>query len=346
MTIVVSDPNIIQKLNKGLNFNPIFSEGKKIQTSFIWMGKKNAGKTKKLLDTFRGPMLIFSFDNQTEIIVSEKIKQEKKKYGKSRTEENVVVANFFPAEYRHIKGSGDDRRLEVGYQIIKDVEKMLDNIRANNLHFDYIVADGYPELKDRINEYMRKMAGLTLTEQILGGDLTAYGHRNRFFQLFVSSLFELSDICPIVTTYPKVDLSKAFKGNPPPEPEMDKNLMWEFRNIVWLERTIEEDRHKKQVIQFYANLQAMKGVDFGEEGTTINVTGDTPVFPIEKLEAYRKGNPLNNVEQKKVTIDLSGDDEEQQIPEAKSEKSSENPVESIPAEEKKPVAEESFLDSL
>ena len=124
MAIVVSDPEIVKKLNKGLNFNPLFKEGKKLQASFIWMAKKNGGKTWKLLDTFRGPMLILSFDNQTEIIVAEKIMREKKKYGKSFTEENVIVANFFPAEYRHIKGSGDDRRLEVGYQIIKDVEKI------------------------------------------------------------------------------------------------------------------------------------------------------------------------------------------------------------------------------
>lgn len=336
MAIVVSDPEIVKKLNKGLNFNPLFKEGKKLQASFIWMAKKNGGKTWKLLDTFRGPMLILSFDNQTEIIVAEKIMREKKKYGKSFTEENVIVANFFPAEYRHIKGSGDDRRLEVGYQIIKDVEKMLDNIRTNNIHFDYIVVDGYPELKDRINEYMRKCEGLTYTEKILGNDLIVYGHRNRFFQLLVSSMFELSDICPIVTTYPKVDLSKAFKGNPPPEPEMDKNLMWEFRNIVWLERTVEEDRNKKQVIKFYANLQAMKGIDFGEEGTVIDVTGDKPVFPIEKLEAYRKGNPMNNVEEKKVKIDLSDEPDNEKEPTA----------ENVPEKEMNPSSDGDFLDSL
>lgn len=317
MAVNVSDPKIVEVLHKGMGFNPIFKEGKKLQASFIWMAKKNGGKTKKLLDTFRGRMLIFSMDNQTEIIVAEKIKQEKKKYGESFTEKNVIVANFFPSEYGHIRGSGDERRLEIGYSIIKDMERMIDNVRSHGIHFDYIVVDGYPELKDRINEYMRKCAGLTLTEKILGNDLDAYGHRNRFYQTFTASIFELSDICPVITTYPKVDLSKAFKGTPPPEPEIDKNMMYEFRNIVWLERTDEEEyvmkekkRARSTTTKFYAKLQSMKGLDFGEEGTTIDVTGDTPVFPIEKLEAYRKGNPLNVVETREVKIAILDDNEE------------------------------------
>ena len=311
MATNISNPAVIEALRKGMGFNPFFTESKKLQPSFCWMGKKNAGKTWKLLDTFRGPMLILSFDNQTEIIVKEKINREKKKFGKSFIEENVIVANFTPSEYGYIKGSGDERRLDVGYAIIKDVEKMLDNIRSHNIHFDYIVLDGYPELKDRINEYMRKSEGLTLTEKILLPDLTAYGYRNRFYQLLVYSMFELSDICPVYTTYPKVDLSKVFKGNPPPESEMDKNFITLFRNTIWLERTIEEDRKKKSVIKFYANLQAMKGLDFGEEGTVIDVTGDTPVFPIEKLESYRKGNPMNPVqvpEIKAVNIGIDSGD--------------------------------------
>jgi len=294
--VTISDPKTIEKLRKGMGFNPFFSETKKLQPSFIFMGKKNAGKTSKVLDTFRGPMLILSFDNQTEIIVQDKIRKEKQKYGKSEIEKNVVVASFYPGEYGHIDGSGDERVLNIGYAIITDIERMFDNIRSHNIHFDYIVVDGYPEMKDRINEYMRKKATLTLTEDILGNDLRAYGYRNRFFQILVYSMFELSDICPIFTTYPKVDLSKAFKGTPPPEPEMDKNFLTLFRNIVWIERTVEETKNKKKVIRFYANLQSMKGVDFGEEGTTYDVTGDKPVFPVEKLEAYRKGNPLNPVE--------------------------------------------------
>ena len=336
MATNISNPAVIEALRKGMGFNPFFREGKKLQPSFIWMGKKNAGKTWKLLDTFRGSMFIISCDNQTEIIVAEKIKNEKKKYGESFTEKNVIVGNFFPSEYTHIKGSGDERRLDIGYAIIKDIERTLDNIRANNIHFDYMVLDGYPELKDRVNEYMRKCAGLTLTEKILGNDLDAYGHRNRFFQLWVSSMFELSDICPIVTTYPKVDLSKAFKGTPPPEPEMDKNFMWEFRNVVWLERTDEEEvtmkgkeKRKSTKTEFYARLQSIKGVDFGEEGSIINVTGDTPVFPPEKLEAYRKGNPLNPVETPKIDVndmnDLLGEktgstESEEEIPAVSEEK--------------------------
>ncbi len=339
----ITDPKTIETLRKGMGFNPFFMDHKKLQPSFIWMGKKNAGKTWKLLDTFRGPMLILSFDNQTEIIVKEKIKREKKQIGESFIEKNVVVANFFPSEYRHIGGQGDERRLEVGYTIIKDVERMLDNIRAHDIHFDYIVVDGYPELKDRISEYMRKSAGLTFTEPILGEDLTAYGYRNRFFQVLVSSMFELSDICPIFTTYPKIDLSKAFKGNPPPEPEMDKNFMTLFRNVVWIERTEEETKNKKKTIQFYARLQSVKGVDFGEEGTTINVTGNVPVFPLEKLEAYRKGNPLNPVESPKVSItdidDLESDGDKKEQKEPSHEGSEE------PKKEGKET-ETSFLDDL
>ena len=356
MATNISSPAIIETLRKGMGFNPFFGGTKQLQASFCLMGKKHAGKTWKLLDTFRGPMLILSFDNQTEIIVREKINREKKKFGKSFIEENVIVANFTPSEYGHIKGSGDERRLDVGYAIIKDVEKMLDNIRSHDIHFDYIVLDGYPELKDRINEYMRKSEGLTLTEKILLPDLTAYGYRNRFYQLLVYSMFELSDICPVYTTYPKVDLSKVFKGNPPPESEMDKNFVTLFRNTIWLERTIEEDKKKRSVIKFYANLQAMKGLDFGEEGTVIDVTGDVPIFPIEKLEACRKGNLLNPVEtegiakfktdidSKEVDLDFLEETEEE-----KHETAGESAHEDTPADsEEKDIqpSGSSFLDDL
>ena len=352
----ITDPRTIEVLRKGMSFNPFFTDGKKLQPSFIWMGKKNAGKTWTLLNTFRGPMLILSFDNQTEIIVSERIRLEKKQFGESFIEKNVVVANFFPSEYRHIKGNGDERRLDVGYAIIRDVEKMLDNIRSHNMHFDYIVVDGYPDLKNRISEYMRKCARLTYEEPILGEDLKAYGYRNRFFQVLTSSMFELSDICPIFTTYPKVDLSKAFKGTPPPEPEMDKEFMTSFRNVIWIERTDEEGKNKRATRQFYAKLQSVKGIDFGEEGTVINVTGNVPVFPLEKLESYRKGNPLNHVETPRIQIASESDmDLDDSIPEKEkeekkeqnnSQKQNNSPIKSEIIEEPKKEVKGSILDDL
>lgn len=300
--MAIANRNVLETLRKGMGFDPFFSSGKKLQPSFIVMGEKGTGKTYTVITTFPGTMLILSFDNQTEIIVQEIIKQEKKKYGKSPTEERVTVANFFPSEYSHISGTGDDRRLNVGHAIIKDIEKMFDNMRTHDIHFDHIVVDGFPELKDRINEYMRKMGGLTLTEPILGDDLTAYGFRNRFFQLLVSSMFELSDICPVFTTYPKADLSKAFKGKAPVEPEMDKNLKWEFRNIIRIHRVEEEGKKNKNTYRYYAIYDSMKGTDFGEQGQEVEITGGKPAIPPEKFEAYRKGNPMNQIETPKIEI--------------------------------------------
>ena len=191
--VSITDKNVIDVLRKGMGFNPFYSEGKKFQPSFIIMGDKGSGKTFATITTFTGTMLILSMDNQTEIILEDIIKQEKKKYGKSPTGDRVMVVNFFPSEYGHIGGTGDDRRLNVGNAIIKDIEKLFDNMRTHNIHFDHIVIDGFPELKDRINEYMRKVSGLTFTERILGEDMIAWGYRNRFHRRL--SFENLTQVC-------------------------------------------------------------------------------------------------------------------------------------------------------
>lgn len=303
----LSDKNVFETLRKGLGFNPFYTDGKKLQPSFIMMGEKGSGKTFTTINTFPGTMLILSFDNQTEIILQEIIKQEKKKYGKSQTEQRVTVANFFPSEYGHIEGNGDERRLNVGYAIIKDIEKIFENMRTHNIMFDHIVIDGFPELKDRINEYMRKMGGLTYTEPILGEDLTAYGYRNRVFQLIVSSMFEFSDICPVFTTYPKVDLSKIFKGKAPVEPEMDKNLKWEFRNIISIHK-VEVEGKNRNTFRYIAVFESMKGTDFGEQGQEVDVTGGKPAIPPEKFEAYRRSNPNNNIQMPEIRMGIKDND--------------------------------------
>lgn len=306
--VTLNNKEAIEILSKGLSFKPFPNEDKKFQPSFIVMGEKGSGKTYTTLMTFTGSMLILSFDNQTGIILQEIINQEKRKYGKSKTEERVTLMNFFPSEYGHVGGEGDERRLNIGYAIILDIEKMFDNMRKHNLHFDHVVIDGFPELKDRINEYIRKKGGLTLTEPILGNDLTVYQFRKRFFQVLVSSMFELSDICPVFTTYPKADLSKAFGGKAPEEPEFDQNMRWEFRNILRVQKVVGDVKGKKQMYKYYVIYESMKGTDFGEEGTIVEVTGGKPAIPPEKLEAYRKGNPLNKIEVPKIMISDMPDD--------------------------------------
>ena len=311
--VSITNKNVVEVLRKGMGFNPFYSEGKKFQPSFIIMGDKGSGKTFATITTFTGTMLILSMDNQTEIILEDIIKQEKKKYGKSPTGDRVLVMNFFPSEYGHIGGTGDERRLNVGNAIIKDIEKLFDNMRTHNIHFDHIVIDGFPELKDRINEYMRKVSGLTFTERILGEDMIAWGYRNRFFQLLVSSMFELSDVCPVFTTYPKADLSKVFKGKTPMEPEFDKNLKWEFRNIIQIHRVV-SDGKKKNSYRYYAVYDSMKGTDFGEQGDEIEITGGRPAIPPEKLEAYRKGNPMNTITVPQIEISREIDLPEIELP--------------------------------
>jgi hypothetical protein len=307
----ITDPEVIKSVTKGLSIpSPFYAEGKKLQPSFILMSEKGWGKTYTLIHTFPGTMLILSFDNQTEIILEDIIAKEMKQYGKSPTKERVSVINFYPSEYTHIKGSGDERRLDVGYNIIQDVEKLFDNMRNNNIHVDHVVIDCMPALKERINEYMRKCQGLTLREPILGDDLVAYGYRNRFYQVLVSSMFELSDICPVFTTYPKMDLSKAFKGKVPQEPEFEKNLKWDFRNILRIHR-VEDEGKKKTSYRYYVVFDSIKGSDFGEQGDEVDVTGGKPAIPAEKFEAYRKNNPMNKVVTPKIEIDPTdtGDDE-------------------------------------
>jgi hypothetical protein len=297
-------------LKKGMGVTDVFfSQDKKLQPSFIVMGEKGSGKTYTTITTFTGTMLILSFDNQTEIILQNIANKEKKKYGKSPTEERVVVANFFPSEYGHVQGSGDERRLNVGMAIITDIEKMFENMRTHNIHFDHIVIDGFPELKDRINEYIRKKGGLTLSEPILGEDLIVYGYRKRFFQILVSSMFELSDICPVFTTYPKPDFSKAFRGSTLKEPEFDQNLKWEFRNILRVQKT-EENGKNKQIFRYYVIFDSMKATDFGEEGTVVEITGGKPAISPEKLEAYRKGNPMNEIKVPRIEISSDNTDDE------------------------------------
>ena len=297
-------------LKKGMGVTDVFfSQDKKLQPSFIVMGEKGSGKTYTTITTFTGTMLILSFDNQTEIILQNIANKEKKKYGKSPTEERVVVANFFPSEYGHVQGSGDERRLNVGMAIITDIEKMFENMRTHNIHFDHIVIDGFPELKDRINEYIRKKGGLTLSEPILGEDLIVYGYRKRFFQILVSSMFELSDICPVFTTYPKPDFSKAFRGSTLKEPEFDQNLKWEFRNILRVQKT-EENGKNKQIFRYYVIFDSMKATDFGEEGTVVEITGGKPAISPEKLEVYRKGNPMNEIKVPRIEISSDNTDDE------------------------------------
>ena len=343
----ISSKEAIEILSKGMGFNPFFNDGKKFQPSFIVMGEKGSGKTFATITTFAGTMLILSFDNQTEIILQDIINREKKKYGKSPTGERVTVANFFPSEYGHIGGEGDERRLNVGMAIVNDIEKMFDNMRKHNIHFDHIVIDGFPELKDRINEFMRKKAGLTLTEPILGDDLIAYGHRNRFFQVLVSSMFEMSDVCPVFTTYPKADLTKVFGGKAPKEPEFDKNLRWEFRNILRVQKVEGDVKGKKQTYRYYVIYESMKGTDFGEEGTIVEVTGGKPAIPPEKLEAYRKGNPLNKIEVPRIEIATLTEESKEPEPEKKPEQ--DNDADSsldLDDKEKEKDDLSSFLDDL
>ena len=345
----LSNKEAVEILRKGMGFNPFFTEDKKFEPSFIIMGEKGSGKTFATITTFTGTMLIMSFDNQTEIILQDVINREKKKYGKSPTGERVTVANFFPSEYGHIGGEGDERRLNVGKAIIEDIEKMFDNMRKHDLHFDHIVIDGFPELKDRINEYMRKKEGLTLTEPIRGDDLPAYGHRNRFFQVLVSSMFELSDVCPVFTTYPKADLTKVFGGKAPKEPEFDKNLRWEFRNIIQIHKVEGDTKGKKQIYKYYATYESMKATDFGEEGTIVEITGGKPAIPPEKLEAYRKGNPLNKIEVPKIEISTIPDENKKPEPKENKEKPEEDNGSDLNrddnnSEEKDDMS--SFLDSL
>jgi hypothetical protein len=343
----LSNKEAVEILRKGMGFNPFFNEDKKFEPSFIVMGEKGSGKTYTTIHTFTGTMLILSFDNQTEIILQDIINKEKKKYGKSPTGERVTVANFFPSEYGHIGGEGDERKLNVGKAIIEDIEKMFDNMRKHDLHFDHIVVDGFPELKDRINEYMRKKEGLTFTEPIRGDDLTAYGHRNRFFQVLVSSMFELSDICPIFTTYPKADLSKVFGGKAPKEPEFDKNMRWEFRNILRVQKVEGDVKGKKQTFRYYVVYDSMKATDFGEEGTIVEVTGGKPAIPPEKLEAYRKGNPLNKIEVPRIEIATLTEESKEPEPEKKPEQ--DNDADSsldLDDKEKEKDDLSSFLDDL
>ena len=87
-------------------------------------------------------------------------------------------------------------------------------------------------------------------------------------------------------------------------------------------------------------------MDFGEEGTVTNVTGNVPVFPLEKLESYRKGNPINPVETPRIQIaselDMELDDT---LPEREQEQRTETSTEESIKDKNKEV-KGSILDDL
>ena len=61
----------------------------------------------------------------------------------------------------------------------------------------------------------------------------------------------------------------------------------------------------------------MKGKDFGEQGDEIEITGGRPAIPPEKLEAYRKGNPMNTIVVPQIEMATETDLLEIELPDVK-----------------------------
>ena len=152
---------------------------------------------------------------------------------------------------------------------------------------------------------------------------------------------------PVFTTYPKADLTKVFGGKAQ-EPEFDKNMRWEFRNILRVQKVEGDVKGKKQTFRYYVIYDSIKGTDFGEEGTIVEVTGGKPAIPPEKLEAYRKGNPLNKIEVPRIEISTIPNENKKPEPEENKEKPEEDNGSDLNLDDNSEGKDDmgSFLDSL
>ena len=283
--IEIKDEQALSVLQKQFNFGFSKESDDLFTPGFAIKAKKGYGSTSFVIPNFPGSQLIFSYDGQSEVIKRELMKRD------PEIENRVTVIDLYSPVFKQI--SNDDKALlEVGHSICDYVLKVLPLVSA-----DHIVHERLSILNDRVEKYARYEHfgnyASSLTSPVVGQDLRMWGFRNRFYDQFVALTFAQSNICPVVTTYPAKDFGNAFKGQKSEDPDWEVNVMAHFRNVVDIKRI--KDSKRPKGFTYYAILESMKGTDFGETGDEIDITGYKVIFPPEKFEKYRKGNPFNTV---------------------------------------------------
>lgn len=294
--IEITDPEALKILQKQYSFGLGKDEDEIFTPGFAIISKKGYGSTTFTMTNFPGSQLIFSYDGQSEVIRQELAKKDK------TILDRIKVIDLFSPVFKEVQN--DDRLLlEVGYKICDYVLQLLPNIKA-----DHIVHERLPILNQRVEKYARYLHfgdyKESLTAPILGNNLRMWGFRNRFYEQLIALTFSQSNICPVITTYPAKNYGDAFKGQQNEDPEWEINIMAHFRNIVSIKRV--RDPKKPKGLSYWAVLDSMKGTDFGETGEEFDITGFKVIFPPEKFEVYRKGNPFNKVKSP-ITPELSNE---------------------------------------
>ena len=294
--IEIKDERALKVLQDKYNFG-FSKDGDTIFTpGFAIKGKKGYGTTTFTFTNFPGSQLVFSYDGQSQVIKEEL----KKKF--PDMEERINVIDLYSPVFDEIT-SDDKTLLEVGYKTCKYLLELLPLVKA-----DHIVHERLPILNNRVEKYARYLHfgdyATSLTAPVTGSDLRMWGFRNRFYDQLVAFTFAHSNICPIVTTYPAKDFGNAFRGQKSEDPEWEMDIMAHFRNIIDIKRI----KNQNKGYLYYAILESMKGTDFGTTGEEIDITGFKVIFPPEKFERYRKGNPFNEVKSPTLPPHLEGED--------------------------------------
>jgi len=295
--IDISDPKALEILSKKYGFGFTKQSDQIFTPGFVVKAKKGYGSTSFVLSNFPGSQLIFSYDGQTEVIRRELAKRD------PTILERVKVIDLYASVFNTM-GMDDKSLLEAGHKICKYVLEILKIVRA-----DHIVHERISILNDRVDKYARyEHFGnyeTSLTMPVTGNDIRMYGIRNRFYDELVALTFAKSNVCPVVTTYPAKDFGETFKGRKNSDPEWEINFMAHFRNVI----DIQVDRKSgKGNNRYYAILESMKGTDFGETGEEFDITDYKVIFPPEKFEKYRKGNPFVEVKSPVKSPVIEGED--------------------------------------
>ena len=295
--IEIKDKRALDVLQKKYNFG-IAKDGDSIYTpGFAIKGKKGYGTTTFTFTNFPGSQLVFSYDGQSQVIKEEL----EKKYPEIK--DRITIVDLYSSVFDSIT-SDDKTLLDVGYRTCQYVLELLPLVKA-----DHIVHERLSVLNNRVEAYARYLHfgdyATSLTAPATGADLRMWGFRNRFYDQLVAYTFSKSNICPVVTTYPAKDFGNAFRGQKSEDPEWEINVMAHFRNIVDIKRIKSQTGGYK----YYAVFESMKGTDFGETGEEIDISNYRVIFPPEKFEKYKKGNPFNEIKNPVLPPHLTGEDD-------------------------------------